>query len=61
MTTLWIVIAYTVGMGVGIFIAHTPKIDVDMVVRNVMNRLFDVKRLKREDESYAEWQERIKS
>ncbi len=59
-TWLVITIAYTVGMIVGIWIAHKPTIDVDMVVRNVMNRLFSVERLKREDETYTEWQERIK-
>ncbi len=57
---LGIVVAYTVGILVGIFIAHKPKIDVDLVVRNVMNKLYDINRFKREDETYAEWQERIK-
>lgn len=60
MTLVWVVLAWTAGIMVGIFIAHKPKIDVDLVVRNVMNKLYDINRFKREDETYAEWQERIK-
>jgi len=60
MTLVWVVLAYTVGILMGIFIAHKPKIDVDLVVRNVMNKLYDINRFKREDETYAEWQERLK-
>lgn len=45
MTLLWIVLAYTLGMLVGILIAHDLR--------------FNVNRLKREDETYDEWQKRI--